>query len=101
MIKKTIIALSDLGKGLRQNSITGLITVFLSQNAGNRLAYGTDNGVFVSSELPPRENQGGRFLMTQSDGDLAWAIPSTNSDGGNARSIYLPSQVSDGGTAHG
>jgi hypothetical protein len=54
-----------------------------------------------ANRLPPRENQGGRFLMAQSDGDLAWAIPSTNSDGGNARSIYLPSQVSDGGTAHG
>lgn len=73
--------------------------MFLSQNAGNRLAYGTDNGVFVSSELPPRENQGGSFLVLNQNQTLEWAKPVVVIVPGHIRNV--PFQIFSPGSIGG
>lgn len=47
MLKKAVLLLSNIGKGLRQNPATKLVDVQLSADAGNGLSFGSDNGLLL------------------------------------------------------
>ena len=75
---------SSLGKGLAKNGTTGLADVMLSANAGNKLIFGSDNGVFASQIRvpghrilqphrpvdPALDRTGGRVLRHRQHGQL-------------------------------
>ena len=70
IVQKVLLALADLGKGLHQNTVTKLIDVSISADAGNAASFGSDNGLYVSQSA-----SGG--IATYSDVDPSNIAPNT------------------------